>query len=350
MFAETATRFATPIDVPARHRLRQAAHAYPLDRWRALAELGLLSIAVPEGEGGLGGSRVDLAVVAQALGQANAPDPWLENGVLPLRLLAGARQDELRADVLTGEAVAAVAFAESGGRYALEPRSVRCEAAGGRVRLTGTKTFVASGMIADWFLVTARQNGSTRVVLVSADASGVTRRGYRVADGSEAAEVVFDVELPSDALLPAGTDGWHRAVADTRLLAAAEMVGLAGRLLDDTLAYAKERHQFGAPIGSFQAVQHRLVDCYAMLEQARSMLWHAAMADADAPGWAAEMAGAKAFVAERALHTGREAIQLHGGMGVTDELGVGHAVKRVLLLSRLFGDPDADLATYAEAA
>ena len=128
-----------------------------------------------------------------------------------------------------------------------------------------------------------------------------------MADGSHAAELSLDVELAADALLP-GVDGWPRAVAEARLLAAAEMAGLAQRLLDDTLAYAKERHQFGVPIGSFQAIQHRLVDCYAMSEQMASMVWHAALADAHGPGWAAEMAGAKAFVATRALHIGREAI------------------------------------------
>jgi alkylation response protein AidB-like acyl-CoA dehydrogenase len=135
------------------------------------------------------------------------------------------------------------------------------------------------------------------------------------------------------------------------LLAAAEMVGLAQRLFDDTLAYVKQREQFGVPIGTFQVIQHRLVDCYAKLEQARSTLLRAAMADpANGRAWRRAALGAKAYVGEVADHIAREAVQLHGGMGITEELAIGHAMKRVLLLSTLLGDSDATLAEYAEAA
>ena len=350
MFREAALRFGLAIDVPARQRQRCAVNGYTPDRWREAAELGLLALPVSEGEGGLGGSMADLSVVAMALGEANAPDPWLENGVLPLRLLAGSDCANVRAAAVAGETVVAAAFAEPEGRYRLEPQSTRCERRGSDLALTGTKTFVLGGAMADWLLVSARIDATTRILLVNANAPGVSRRAYRVADGSIAAEVTFaEAVVKTDALLPLDISGFHTVIATTRLLASAEMVGLTTRLLEETLAYVKERQQFGLSIGSFQAVQHRLVDCYVMLEQARSMVWHTTLAEQD-EGWTREVAGAKAFVAERAEHIGREAVQLHGGMGVTDELAIGHMVKRVLLLARLFGDVDADLATYARAA
>lgn len=349
MFEEAATRFAAAVDVPARHKLRGAAEGYDRSRWQEAAALGLLALPVAEEGGGLGGSLVDLVVVAQALGRANAADPWLEDAALPLPLLAGAG-GEVAEQALTGEVIAALASAEPDGRYRLEPRSTQLERQGDRLVLTGSKTFVLGGALADVLLVTARLEGDLRLVVVRADAIGVERRPYRIIDGSMAAEITFGgVTLPADALLKTTGEQFEAAIATTRLLAAAEMTGLASRLLDDTLCYVREREQFGVPIGSFQAVQHRLVDCYAMLEQCRSMVWSAALAERE-DDWQRQVAGAKAFVAARAEHIGREAIQLHGGMGVTDELAVGHAVKRVVLLARLFGDVDSDLQTYAMAA
>ncbi|MEL6528483.1 MAG: acyl-CoA dehydrogenase family protein, partial [Pseudomonadota bacterium] len=123
------------------------------------------------------------------------------------------------------------------------------------------------------------------------------------------------------------------------------------RLLDDTLQYVKEREQFGVAIGSFQALQHRLVDCYAKLEQCRSMLFRAALTDSsDTAEWQRAAAGAKAFIGENVDAIAREAVQMHGGMGITDELAIGHAMKRVMVLARLFGDTDSVLAEYAQAA
>ena len=144
-------------------------------------------------------------------------------------------------------------------------------------------------------------------------------------------------------------------IALVRLLAAAEMLGLAQKLFDETLTYLKQREQFGVAIGSFQAIQHRMVDCYAALEQGRSMVTRVALATAGSDSksgadWRRAAAGAKAYLAAQADHIAREAVQMHGGMGITDDLSIGHAMKRVLLLARLFGDEDAVLAEYAQAA
>ena len=350
LFKASAERFVEGMDVETRRKLRANDSGYDRARWNKLAELGLIALAVDEGAGGMGGSLADLAIVGEALGTGNSPDPWLENGVLPAMLLARGRAGDALEGVIDGSSFAALAFAERAARYELDARATQAKREGDGYVLSGEKTFVPGGAMADVLIVTARCDGETGLFVVPADAEGVDRRAYAVADGSLAAEVVFrSVSLPGEARLDGDLAALKAVVARIRLLAGAEMVGLAQRLLDDTLAYAKQREQFGVPIGSFQALQHRLVECYAKLEQARSMLWRVALAE-QADGWAAQAAGAKSYIAEQALHIGREAVQMHGGMGVTDELAIGHALKRVMLLATLFGDAEATLTDYAEAA
>ncbi len=330
MFRAAVERFARGGDVEARKAARRSPGGLDRVRWTALAELGLLAI-----EG-----RVDCAVIAETLGQSLAVEPWLECGYFPLRLLGA----EARAtDVVDGSLLAAVAFAEPGRRYALDPQTTRATQHDSGWFLSGAKTFVLGGALADLFLVTASTvTGPELFAVARAD---VETRHYAAIDGGLAAEVALR-QAPAMMIENAA---WADAIADTRLMAAAETVGLASRLFDETLGYVRQREQFGQSIGRFQAVQHRLVDCYTMLEQMRSSLWRATLSEYKA-GWHAEMAGAKAFISERALHIGHEAIQLHGGMGVTDELAIGHAHKRVLLLSKLFGDPASELAQFATAA
>ena len=326
LFRAATERFVGAGTLDERKAVRQAPGGMVRKRWTELAELGLLSLD----------DIVDCAVIAETLGRAVAVEPWLQNGYFPLRLLRGSTWAEQVGD---GSLFAAVAFAEPGRRYSLDAKATRA----GPGTLGGSKSFVLGGSSADLLLVTAEHDGATALFAVEARHADI--RPYRVVDGSIAAEVRF--HEASAEHLPLAR--WDEAVADTRLIAAAEMVGLAGRMLDDTIDYVRQRHQFGQPIGRFQAIQHRLVDCYTMIELMRSLLWRTAMARGS-PGWSASVAGAKAFIAERTLHIGEEAIQLHGGMGVTDELMIGHAHKRAMLLSKLFGDPATDLALFAAAA
>lgn len=345
LFRSTVERFTAPIDVEARRKLRLSEGGYDRARWSELAELGLIALAASETAGGMGGSILDLALVGEAIGKANAPDPWLENGVLPALLLEAGGAEEALEGVMVGETFATLAWAERGQRYSVQAKQTRVE----NGTITGEKTFVLGAALADQFIVSARDGDATAFYLVPAGAEGLEVRAYRMADGSMAGELRFTrvtgekLEISAEALA--------QIVAQARLLAAAELAGLGQRLLDDTVAYVKEREQFGVPIGSFQALQHRLVDCYARIEQARSMLYRAALGDnADVASWQRNIAGAKAYITENADHIAREAVQMHGGMGVTDELAIGHAMKRVLLLSKLFGDVDANLVEYAEAA
>ena len=346
---DSVRRFAAAAD---RRALRSADGGYSLDRWREMAELGLLALAVPESAGGMGGSPIDLAIVAEALGHEIAPDPWLENGVLPARLLAAAGRADLIESAISGETFFAFAFAERARRFSLEPRGVVIEAAAGGDELRGEKTFVSGAPLAAQVLVLADRKGEPVIVTVPAASAGIVQHRYRLVDGSMACELRFNrVPLAADAPLAIDPAALADVVALVRLLAAAEMLGLAQRLFDDTIAYVKQREQFGVAIGTFQALQHRLVECYAGLEQSRSMIYRVALAASDGGReWARAAAGAKAYVGAQADRTAREAVQMHGGMGVTDELAIGHALKRVLLLARLFGDEDTVLADYAEAA
>lgn len=350
MFVSSVERFAAPIDVEARRRLRLSPTGYDGARWQELAEMGLIALAAGEDAGGMGGSAVDLALVLEAIGKANAPDPLLEHGILPALLLERGGAAEALESVLSGTTLATLAWTERGQRYSLKAKGMKAEGAGDGFILSGEKTMVMGALMADLFIVTADVGGETACFLVPKDAPGLEVRAYRLADGSIAGELKL-TRTPATARLALDSAALDSVVADMRLYAAAEMVGLGQRLLDDTLTYVKEREQFGVAIGSFQALQHRLVDCYAREEQARSMLYRAALTDRTDPAkWQRAAAGAKAFIGENIDAIAREAVQMHGGMGITDELAIGHALKRVLVLARLFGDVDTVLAEYALAA
>jgi alkylation response protein AidB-like acyl-CoA dehydrogenase len=351
-FSETVARFAGPVDTEQRRALRRLDKGYDRTRWTALADLGLIALAAPEAAGGLGGSLIDLVVIAEAMGTAIAPDPWLESGFLTAGLLSAGRADDRLPPLLDGSQFWAFAFAERGQRYTLLPRSVTAVRTGDSYVLTGEKTFVPSGIMADMLIVSALCEGEPGLFCVPAQATGVHRRGYTVVDGSHAAVLTLHaVAVPASARLSLSAADFDVVIDEARLLCAAEIVGLAQTLFTQTIDYVKQREQFGVPIGSFQAVQHRLVDCYAALEQARSMLWRVALADrTDSARWSAQVAGAKFIIGQNAMQIGTEAVQFHGGMGITDELAMGHAFKRLLLLDKLLGDGTATLSQYAKAA
>ncbi len=350
MFVTSVERFAAPIDVEARRRLRLSPTGYDRARWQSLAEMGLIALAAGEDAGGMGGSAVDLAVVLEAIGKANAPDPLLEHGILPALLLERGGASEALEGVLSGMTIATLAWTERGQRYSLKAKGMKGESTGDGFTLTGEKTMVMGALMADLFIVTADLGGETACFLVPKEAAGLEVRAYRLADGSIAGEIKL-TRTPASAKLSLDLAGLLAIAADMRLYAGAEMVGLGQRLLSDTLTYVKEREQFDVAIGSFQALQHRLVDCYAKEEQARSMLYRAALTDqGDRARWQRAAAGAKAYIGENVDAIAREAVQMHGGMGITDELAIGHALKRVLVLARLFGDVDTVLAEYALAA
>jgi alkylation response protein AidB-like acyl-CoA dehydrogenase len=335
LFRDSVERFCAPIDVATRTKMRRIDGGFDRVRWTELAELGLIGLAASESDGGLGGSILDNSVIAQALGTGLAIEPWLECGFLPARLLAG--RPEIM-DVISGQKLTTLAFAERGGRYSLDARKVT----GRNGKLNGEKTFILSGGAADQFIVTANVSGQTQMFIVPASATGVDIRPYPIADGSLAAVVTFRDVAISDSI--GGMELLSSAIDETRIMIAAEMVGCAQRLFKETLEYVKTREQFGQPLGRFQIIQHRMVDIYSKCEAIQSALYGAILK----PSVNAE--AIKAYIAEEAIWVGQQAVQLHGGMGMTDELAIGHGLKRILLLSKLFGDPASGISQYAKAA
>ncbi len=344
LFKAAVERFSYGADVIARHRTRALAGGFDRTRWTELAELGLIALAAAEKDGGLGGSMHDCAVVAQALGKAQTVEPWLECGFLGARLLGGTPLVEA---IISGEMVAAFAFAEAGRRYVLDAAQMRARQAGGGYVLSGEKQFVLNGAAADLFIVTASLDGSTELFTVPRDAAGLDLKSYPVVDGSFATILTLR-DVAVDAPLPGGAERLLGVIDDVRLMASAEMVGQAQQLFDETLNYVKTREQFGQPLGRFQVIQHNMVGGYEKVELMQSALYRALLAQA--PHRRREISGLKAFVGEAAIAVAHLAVQMHGGMGTTDELGIGHGLKRIMLLSKLFGDPASDLAAYAKAA
>jgi alkylation response protein AidB-like acyl-CoA dehydrogenase len=348
LFRASVERFLEGRDIAARKAQRACPGGIDRARWQAMAELGLTAMALGDDKGGLGSTLLDLVAVGESFGLRISSDNWLENAVLPIALAgAGLAQGHPLLDALaSGEAIAAAALLEPQGRHVTTPRATTAKATPGGYALSGDKTFVIGGMAIDWLLVSAMLDGTPALFLVAGDAPGVFRRGHRIIDGNIAAEIQLRAcEVSADAKLGLAWSEVEAALSKARLVAAAEMTGLAQRLFDDTLGYVRQREQFGQPIGRFQAIQHRMVDCYALVDQCRSALIAAVTA-----GDAQSISGMKAIIAEAALHIGREAIQLHGGMGTTDELEIGHAHKRVLLLSQWLGDPAAGLDACAHTS
>ncbi len=343
-------------DLEKRRRQRACSGGFDRASWAALADLGLTAMPFAEADCGLGGGPVELIATAEALGAALATEPFTECLVPAADLFARAsagQRGALIGPVISGEILPTLAIIEQAGRYNLAHVETRARQGGDGWLLTGAKTAVWQGMAADQIIVSARTGGDVRssggidLFALSATAQGVERRGWRAADGQLAAELVL-LDAPATRLDGLGHAAIESAVHAAWLAAAAETLGVAGLLFHATLAYVKTRVQFGKPLGAFQVVQHRLSDAYVALEQARSMVYRAALAP-EAERLRA-IAGAKAFVSESALKIAHEAVQFHGGMGVTDELVVGHGLKRIQLLSRLFGDPDAAVQSYAKAA
>lgn len=351
LLRETVSRWAAErhgLDTARRRAQRRQPGGFDREGWRELGALGLLALPFAADMGGLGGGPADLVAVAEPLGAALAIEPFTEALVMAGSLIEAGGDRATLARVIAGEAVPAAALGERGGRYNLHHVETRARAEGAGWRLSGAKSAVWQGGAADLFLVSARVAGDAReragLGLFLVEAAAVERRPWVAADGSLAAELAFH-DAPATFLECDAEDALDLALDRTWLAAAAEMLGIAQMLFDQTLAYVKTRVQFGQPIGRFQAIQHRMVDCYARLEQARSMVYRAA-----ARGDTAAIAAARAFVAEASIAIAHEAVQFHGGMGVTDELVIGHGLKRIQMLARLHGDSDVAAGRYAAAA
>jgi alkylation response protein AidB-like acyl-CoA dehydrogenase len=320
--------------------------------WAALAEMGVLGLPFPEESGGMGAGAVEVALVAEEVGRVLAPEPFVEAVVLAGGLVQAAgspaQREELVGGLAEGSLVPAFAHAEPGTRWTPTARDVTATEDGGGWRLTGVKEPVPNGARADVLVVSAVAGGATRLFVVRAGAEGLTRTGYRTHDGGRAAKVAF-AGTPAEPLGDAAdaTALIERAQAEARIAYAHEAVGAMETALTTTAEYLKTRKQFGVTLSKFQALTFRAADMYVSVELARSTaLWASLVVDADGDVvTAADRARLQTSRASR--HVGKEAIQLHGGIGMTAEYKVGHYTSRLTAIDHILGDGDWALARLA---
>ena len=338
---------------------------YSADLWSQYAELGLLGLPFSEDDGGFGGSPVDTLIVMQHVGRALALEPYLATVVLAGGLMRDAGSPAQRATVLpqiaAGTSTLAFAHSETRARYDLARVETTARADGDGWVIDGAKRFVLAGDSADQLIVSARSHGNPAdadgisLFLVDAQAQGMVRRGYRTQDHQRAADIRFDnVRVHGGALLGAAGTALPliEKVVDVATAAlCAEAVGVMERAYELTVEYLAVRRQFGVAIGSFQALQHRAVDMLVAIEQARSMALYATMmcTEPDAAERARAMSAAKVQIGKSARLVGQEAIQLHGGIGMTEECQVGHYFRRLTVIELLFGDTSHHLQRLARA-
>jgi alkylation response protein AidB-like acyl-CoA dehydrogenase len=330
--------------------------------WSAFAnDLGILAMTFPERVGGSGLDAVATMVVMEEFGRVLVLEPYLETVVICGGLLAragGTRADEMLERVGAGHEVLALAALEVASRYEITNVATTARRDTGGWRLDGAKAVVAAAPWASQLIVVARTAGSRgernglSLFLVPCPSSGVTMRSYPTIDGRRAADVTFErVRVPADALI--GEEGeaaeaMERSTDEGIAAMSAEAVGLLSKLHEDTLEYAKQRRQFGQPIGRFQVLQHRLVDMYMEIELARSAAFGATLRlSAPARERARAASAAKVTINKACRMVGQNAVQIHGGMGMTDELAVSHSFRRATAIELELGTTDFHLARHA---
>lgn len=342
-----------------RNKIVQSDSGVSDSAWATLTELGMTALPIPEEQGGFNGTAVDMLVVMQELGRGLLVEPYFATmlGAQFLKLAGG--QESLLEQIAGGELKLAAALGEKQARHELFNVATTAKAQDNGYVINGTKTVVIHGAQADKIIVSARTSGEQRdtggisLFVVPANAVGVTRRDYRTIDCQRAADISFtNVRVPATALLGKVDGGWEilDEAADYGIaLLCAEAVGAMDALNAATLEYLKTRQQFGVPIGKFQALQHRMAEMFMQTEQARSMATLAAVkvASADAEERRRTVSAAKARVGQALKYVGQQAVQLHGGMGVTNELPAAHHFKRLTMIELTLGDTDHHLARFA---
>jgi pimeloyl-CoA dehydrogenase small subunit len=333
--------------------------------WNKLAEQGLLGLPFTEQDGGFGAGAVETALVMESLGKALVLEPYLATVVLGGGFLRhGASADQKAAhipSIIDGSKTLAFAQLEKNSRYDLADVTTTAKKKGAGWVIDGEKFVVLHGETADTLIVSARTKGGQRdrngigVFLVPANAKGVTVKGYPTQDGMRAADIRFEgVEVGADAAIGDPENGLpliERVVDEARIAMCAEAVGAMDESLKSTVEYLKTRKQFGIAIGQFQTLQHRAADMFVALEQARSMSIFATMASdfEDAKERSKAVAAAKVQIGKSLKFVGQQSIQLHGGVGMTMELKIGHYFKRLTMIESTFGDTDYHLRRVSEA-
>ncbi|WP_439539168.1 acyl-CoA dehydrogenase family protein [Sphingomonas sp.] len=363
MLRESAQQFvaeAAPVSHMRALRDANDATGFSRDLWKQFAEMGFTGILIPEADGGLGLGHVEAGVVLEEIGRNLSPSPFLTTAVAAVAALNGtAQRERWFPGILSGETVAALAIDERAKHG--DAIGMKAERSGNGFKLTGAKQFVAHGHVADLLIVAARTAGSPEdadgvtLFAVPKDAANLTADPQRLADASLAARMTFDgVAVDADAVI--GEVDGGRAVLNAllgagRTGAAAEMLGVGGGAMDMTVQYLKERKQFGVLIGSFQALQHRAAHLYSELEVARAAVLKAQqLLDAGDAKADEAVSVAKAMAGMASTLAVQEGVQMHGGIGMTDEYDIGFYMKRGRVLAELFGDTNYHADALARAA
>ena len=347
----------------ARKKIMAEPAGWSREMWAQFAELGLLGLPFSEAHGGFGGGPVETMLVMEAFGRGLVLEPFLATVILGGGLVQAAgsaeQQKAILPQIAAGKKLLAFAHVERASRYNLADVQVTAKKDGDAWVLNGDKSVVIHGDSADTLIVTARTAGNRfdrngiGLFLVDAKAQGVTIQGYPTQDGTHAAEIRFDNARASATLGdPAGGLAPAEKVMDQAIAAiCAEAVGLMGEMHTTTVDYMKTRKQFGRAISEFQVLQHRSVDMFVSLEQARSMSMFATFSagETDAKARSRAISAAKVQIGKSGKHVGQEAVQLHGGIAMTMEYKVGHYFKRMTMLEQLFGDTDTHTARVSAA-
>jgi pimeloyl-CoA dehydrogenase small subunit len=364
LLAETIKRFvATHYNFDARAKILASPAGHSEDVWAAIAEMGLLGLPFAEAHGGFGGTTVDVMLVMEAIGEGLLVEPYLATVGLGGRFVARAgtkeQQDRILPALIQGKHALAFAHVEPGVRYDLRQVGLKATRSGDGFTLDGDKRMVLHGGQADTLVVSARTAGGPTdaagitLFLVPRATAGVTVKDVRTLDNLRAADIRFaGVRVGADAVLGREGEGYpviEEVVDYATALLCAEAVGAIRYANDATLEYLKTRRQFGVPIGSFQALQHRMVEMMISYEQARSMACLACVKvdTADAAERRRVISAAKIKIADACRHVSQEAVQLHGGMGMTEELKVSHTFRRLTMLAQAFGDAEHHLERFA---
>ena len=363
MLRDTARDFvadAAPVSHMRKLRDDKDPTGFSRDLWKQFADMGFTGILIDEAQGGLGLGHVEAGVVLEEIGRNLSPSPFLTTAVAAVEALKGTpHADRWFPGIIAGETVAALAIDE-GAKFRASV-GMTAERSGNGFKLSGAKQFVAHGHVADLLIVAARTAGSAddeegvTLFAVPKDATGMTATAERLTDASLAARIQFDgVEVDADAVIgevDAGRTPLDRLLRAGRAGAAAEMLGVGAGAMDMTIGYIKERKQFGTLIGSFQALQHRAAHRYSEMEVARAAVLKAQqLLDAGDEKADAAVSVAKAMTGLATMLSVQEGIQMHGGIGMTDEYDIGFYMKRQRVLAELFGDANYHADRLARAA
>ncbi len=362
MIQQSVERFVQEnYDLTNRVKISSEDPGYSQDYWTAMAELGWLGLAFSEEDGGFGGNQIDTLVLMEQFGKGLVLEPFLANIVLGGGAIkrggTPAIKESVLPNLIEGNLQVTLAYAEEQSRFDIEDVATAAREDGNNFIINGKKSMVLNAESADKIVVVARTNGSQvdedgiSLFLVDATSAGIERENFPTVDGLRASEITFtDVEVSSDNLIGEKDKGFSilQAVVNDAILAlSAEAVGAMEVLYKDTVEYTQQREQFDHPLSDFQVLQHRMVDMFMEYEQCKSLLLRATMETVQDPILAQRTVHAlKHLIGKSGIFVGESAVQLHGGMGVTEELRIGHFFKRLLVIDSQFGNADFHLDKF----